>query len=137
MLAAAGSTLAGCAAIDALGGSGGGAATTSGAESATAPAPPPSPAPIDTLDIRALPGYSAPERIGPAQWRRPLVGGEGSITWSLADSQNVPLAVAPKPSPVVDFDPATYTALEGVTTFRGGPRRDRGSWVTRRSPPIS
>lgn len=128
VLAVAVSALGGCAAIDAVTGGGSPSAPATRASGPGRPSQTPPPPPIDTLDVTHLPGYVAPEQIAPGQWRRPLVGGEGSITWSLADARNVPLTSAPVPSPRIDFDPATYTTLEGVTTLRGGPARAGGAW---------
>ncbi len=82
-----------------------------------------------SLKLAQLPGWTAPTTGPDGSSTRAMTGTPGTVTWKVLNSQNETIANYAG-STVAFGDPATYTDVPGVLTFRGNNYRNGGAYGT-------
>ena len=94
----------------------------------TAASPQTDPAEL-ALDLTKLPSWTTPRALPDGSFERPMIDSPGSFTWRVQDAAGATIDHAPK-QPVAFGDPATYSEIPGVLTFRGNNHRSGGAYGT-------
>ncbi len=83
-----------------------------------------------TLDPATLPSYTKAQAQGGGVYSRPMTDETGTYWWKVLDASNKPIDNYTGTPPVAFGDPATYTDVKGVLTFRGNNYRNGGAFGT-------
>ena len=82
------------------------------------------------IDPSTLPSWTPASALGDGTFQRRMTDVDGTFTWQVLDASG---KVIPNYSPAETIawgDPATYTEVPGVLTFRGNNYRSGGAWGT-------
>lgn len=81
------------------------------------------------IDITTLPGYTAPTPLANNWFSRPMTDMAGNVEWQVMDASGKPVTYTPDYQ-LAFGDPASYTEVPGVLTFRGNHTRSQPAYGT-------
>lgn len=80
------------------------------------------------IDPTTLPGFTPASFQGNGVYERPMTDAPGTFWWKVLDADNKVIQQYEPRETVAFGDPATYTDVPGVLTFRGNNHRTGGAW---------
>lgn len=83
-----------------------------------------------SIPLDQIPAYRASQPAADGWHSNPMTDAEGDFQWRVLDANNQVVPGYVGPNPVAFGDPATYTDVPGVLTFRGNNARNGGAYGT-------